>query len=358
MTLSIYLPVPNLFRAVLSVEHTCDSWMALFLVFVCLFMAHVCHSRVVHSSVAAFAVASRPSARKGGSEGLQAQTAAVESTDLSSLLEHGVIPISERKFLVNGWRWHTMSVIRDLSRFRAVLSNLRTNFKENHRDFLSRGVSEERLLEMQVKQTMKVMACLKFVIGFNWKALMGVENQLFFPWLQDFLPKDVANMLKDFGTEHDYIKKQWTKLENRCEIYLVELESRKKGDNVGVMSQERGTLLFLEHLAFLYQVDGMLVDLQQAALRVQSLQQGVFVPLVAAYVKTQDQERFNNKVVSSLGLLDSQVHLVSMHDAIAHDMVEKNLWKNQIPKIARSLLPLWRRRLYTPKANCLVGSEP
>lgn len=333
---------------------------ALLLLAICLYMVQMGHSRVVRHSIAAFAVARPSRSRQGAAEGIQAQTGVVESEHVSTLLESGIIPMAERQFLVNGWRWHTMSVIRDLSRFRAVLTNLRTAFKEKHKDSLSRGMGEEQLIELQVKQTMKVISCVKFVIGFNWKALMGVETKLFFPWLQDFLPKDVANMLKDFGTEHDYIKKQWAILENRCEGFLGELESRRElKDGLNQMTQERGTLLFLEHLAFLYQIDEMLVDLQQAALRVQSLQQGVFVPLVAAYVKTHDQERFNNKVVSSLGLLDSQVHLVSMFDAIAHDANEKALWKSQIPKIARSVLPLWRKRLYAPKANCLVAStEP
>ena len=47
---------------------------------------------------------------------------------------------------------------------------------------------------------------------------------------------------------------------------------------------------FLEHLAFLYQIDEILVDMQQSALHIQSLQQGAFVPIVAAYASTKAQE--------------------------------------------------------------------
>lgn len=309
--------------------------------------------RLARTPFAAFAVVSRPSPNSARDIGVKGGTL---GESLKTLIESGGVPVDKRRFLVNGWRWHTMSVIRDLSRFRAVLGTLRIAFKDRHKEALTKGIDEEQLLDLQMKQTKKVVSCMKFVIGFNWKALMGVETKLFFPWLRDLLPKDIANMLTDFGTEHEYIREKWITLENRCDAFLRELETRKgttkKG---GGISQERCTLLFLEHLAFLYQVDEMLVDLQQSALRVQSLQQGVFVPLVAAYVKTQDQERFNTKVVSSLGLLDSQVHLVSMYDAIMHDSDEKVLWKNQIPKIARSVLPLWRKRLYAPKANCLTA---
>ena len=59
--------------------------------------------------------------------------------------------------------------------------------------------------------------------------------------------------------------------------------------------------------------------------------------------------------MSNLGLLESQIHLVSMCDAIQHDHVESKLFKKQIPKIARSVLPLWRKRLYIPRTkNCFM----
>jgi hypothetical protein len=272
--------------------------------------------------------------------------------EILSLTDSGDVPVENRKFLVNGWRWHTMSVIRDLNRFRGVVRGLSAEFKEKHRQSLSGYVGERELLDLQVKQTAKVVSTAGFVLGFNWKALVRVETTLFFPWLRKLLPSNVESLLKDYGTEHEYIKDRWAKLDDRCTELMDSLERRRVEDTPpSSYPEDQSTVTFLEHLAFLYQIDEMLVDLQQAALRVQSLQQGAFVPLVAAYVDVRDQERFNNKVVSSLGLLDSQVHLVSMFDALSGDEHEKELWVEQIPKIARSVLPLWRKRLYNPKVK-------
>jgi hypothetical protein len=248
-----------------------------------------------------------------------------------------------------------MSVVRDLNRFRGVVRGLSAEFKEKHRQSLSGYVGERELLDLQVKQTAKVVSASGFVLGFNWKALVRVDTTLFFPWLRKLLPSKVEGLLKDYGTEHEYIKDRWAKLDDRCTEFMVNLERRRVEDTSSpppsYYREDQSTVTFLEHLAFLYQIDEMLMDLQQAALRVQSLQQGVFVPLVAAYVDVRDQERFNNKVVSSLRLLDSQVHLVSMFDALSGDEHERELWVEQIPKIARSVLPLWRKRLYNPKVK-------
>jgi len=280
-------------------------------------------------------------------------------SDISEVIDDGPVPISEREFIVNGWRWHTMSVLRDLSRFRAVVGSLQSKFKEKHKKSLDGHLSENELLNVQLQQVNKVISCFDFVCGFNWKALIKVETKIFFPWLRELLPKHVDYLLSDYGTEHKYIEKRFLIMQGRCLAYETKLKKRESGSKSGSGTTEEQTAVFLEHLAFLYHVDEMLVDMQQAALRVQSLQQGVFVPFVAAYVKTKTQEAFNNKVVTNLGLLDSQIHLVSMCDAISHDDVERNLWKLQIPKIARSVLPLWRKRLYRPRTkNCFeIGRD-
>ena len=39
---------------------------------------------------------------------------------VARLLAAGPVPAGEREFLVNGWRWHARSVLRDVGRFQAV----------------------------------------------------------------------------------------------------------------------------------------------------------------------------------------------------------------------------------------------
>jgi hypothetical protein len=48
-----------------------------------------------------------------------------------------------------------------------------------------------------------------------------------------------------------------------------------------------------------------------------------------------------------------QVLLVAMYDTIRGQAWEYARFKNEIPAVARVLIPTWRRALYNPRAQCL-----
>ena len=73
----------------------------------------------------------------------------------------GPIPNATRKYVIHGWRWHTMSVLRDLDRFSHMLVT------KPNRSLLSNAYD--------------------FVITFNLGALMRVEKEIFIPWLKQML---------------------------------------------------------------------------------------------------------------------------------------------------------------------------
>ena len=47
--------------------------------------------------------------------------------------------------------------------------------------------------------------------------------------------------------------------------------------------------------------------------------------------------------------------LGAMVEAIQDDHKELSLFKEQIPRVAQALIPVWRKRLYLPKVVCLQG---
>ena len=105
--------------------------------------------------------------------------------ELRSIIKQGPVPATDRDFLINGWRWHTKSVLRDISRFINIIDdtvlgmNLRTNKK-----FLEK----DGTVKLNKLQKERIQECFNFVMNFNWKALMRVEREIFFPWLQELLP--------------------------------------------------------------------------------------------------------------------------------------------------------------------------
>lgn len=115
--------------------------------------------------------------------------------DLVVAIANGPIEKSERKFLINGWRWHTKSVVRDLEKFQAFVHKCKT----------SKSQSTSRLTD-----------CYDFVCGFNWKALMRVEREIFFPWMEELLPNYSKEMIKDIVREHDVIVDLMSQLRNSC----------------------------------------------------------------------------------------------------------------------------------------------
>ena len=79
------------------------------------------------------------------------------------------------------------------------------------------------------------------------------------------------------------------------------------------------------------------------------------VPAVAKLVSAKEQKSFNNKVLRNLGLLDSRLYLVGMHDAVweSGNLEERELFEEAIPAIPRMMIPRWRRNLYEPQAGVL-----
>ncbi len=67
------------------------------------------------------------------------------------------------------------------------------------------------------------------------------------------------------------------------------------------------------------------------------------------------QKSFNNRVLLNLGILESRLHLVGMHDAVWESGIEaeKKAFENEIPYVARILIERWRQSLYIPKAGAL-----
>ena len=88
----------------------------------------------------------------------------------------------------------------------------------------------------------------------------------------------------------------------------------------------------------------------------------LLVPAVAKMVPEAKQKSFNNRVLLGLGVLDSRLHLVHMHEAVfggdaiddALDMdTERRLFRSAIPSIPQKMIARWRKKLYDPVAGVL-----
>lgn len=104
--------------------------------------------------------------------------------ELRTIIDQGPVPRTDRDFLINGWRWHTKSVLRDISRFIHIIDDtvVGMNLKSN------KTSKKDDAMKLDKVQKERIQECFNFVMNFNWKALMRVEREIFFPWLQELLP--------------------------------------------------------------------------------------------------------------------------------------------------------------------------
>lgn len=79
------------------------------------------------------------------------------------------------------------------------------------------------------------------------------------------------------------------------------------------------------------------------------------IPAVSRVVPPKVQKSFNSKVLRNLGLLESRLHLVAMHDAVWElgSKAEEDAFVREIPYVARMMIDSWRRSLYLPRAGAL-----
>ena len=80
-------------------------------------------------------------------------------------------------------------------------------------------------------------------------------------------------------------------------------------------------------------------------------EESFLVPAVAQLVSDSEQKSFNNRVLRKLGILDSRLHLVSMHEAVQNNEAEQRLFQETIPAIAQMMIPRWKRLMYEPRVG-------
>jgi hypothetical protein len=128
------------------------------------------------ASVAATTIADRP-AKLDGLRQLQQRferfRARTDSRGLTALLsrrdpfDDAPVPAGERRFLINGWRWHHRAAVRELRRLIGCLRAAERTGCPCAAE-LCRGYD--------------------FVWGFSWRALHSIEAELYLPWLRAHLP--------------------------------------------------------------------------------------------------------------------------------------------------------------------------
>ena len=254
---------------------------------------------------------------------------------ISSLVQKG--EVSSDDFHVHGWRWHSLSFVRDAKRLERLALHL-----------LKAGD------DMREEDGAMLDKAAEHVIDFNLAGLTNVENDVWFPWLRERLCGDKSTEIvaeerhrKQLGRIIDAVVEERDHL-NRL-AYAVRDQAKVASASDGDPSKRKEAITNVAEMS------------ASLATRFQSLfetsAERILVPAVALIVPERDQRSVSNKVIRKLGVLDSRRHLVGMYDAVLDEgsMKERELFESEMPSLARAMIPRWRRKLYDPTAGMLDG---
>ena len=136
------------------------------------------------------------------------------SKDIQRIIAEGPIPKSERQFLINGWRWHTASALRDLERYSVVIEKIEAECDMNQ---LNDKKSNEDIKN-------RIISCYNYVCDYNLKALIKIESELFFPWLQRLLPSGALPLMSEIMQEQADVRILSNQIGQLCESLSGDIE--------------------------------------------------------------------------------------------------------------------------------------
>jgi hypothetical protein len=264
---------------------------------------------------------------------------------------------SARAFHVQGWRWHTMSLIREARRLHHLAVQLQDNCHVQNIDAFA---------------SLQIVA--EYTVGFNMKGLHRVEKDLFFPWVRT---KTKSIQEKDVVRAFDDVLDQLEKDRQRNEMLGASLVR-----TVDIFSSNE-TMSPVLPVLLTYLSLAQPLQMEKAALASDSSisqdarsravgdvaanaaaiaestnsmlerEEAIVVPAIATLVPEAEQKSFNNQVIRKLGIFDSRLHLVGMHEAVADNQTERQLFQETIPSIPQMMIPRWKRTMYEPRAGAL-----
>lgn len=248
-----------------------------------------------------------------------------------------------RAFHIQGWRWHSMSLMRDSYRLGRLV------------DRLSRGGWGDG---SDVREGLEALdRAAGYVVEFNMAGLFRVESTMFMEFLGEHLC-DEGGSIGRFGGSG---KNSTTEAGAFKEVLDEIDEHRTQSERIGRELRERARAAsdpsVPPHVRR-RNLDEIGRSCERLAERIRSmreLQETLVVPAVARVVPSKVQKSFNNRVLLNLGLLESRTHLVGMRDAVWESDAEseRKKFEEEIPYVARAMIERWRKSLYVPRAGAL-----
>jgi hypothetical protein len=173
---------------------------SLYSVFVCVYSLTLLSQAFLVCAVEPSCVSAEP-VGGGGQYGVDAPVDSVIRDFLASQ-DEGLTDMG--KFHVHGWRWHTLSLVRETKRLQKLAERFQIRFSLDEGDASTTGSTTTN--NKDAPHPLKQAA--DYVVGFNLKGLHKIEADCFFPWMREKIVSltDGNDVSKAFATVMDQLE--------------------------------------------------------------------------------------------------------------------------------------------------------
>jgi len=277
-------------------------------------------------------------------------------------------------FHIHGWRWHTLALAREASMLHRwsegkllgqtssstangsridKAGNEPSNANENNECDINANDADGGTVPIDAAG---LKQAANYLVEFNMKGLHAVETDLFIPWARSKadanLPSHVAAAL---GIVLDRLDHERRHIQTLGRDLLERASGGSEARASSSSDSDASSSVSRHALAGISEYAAAIAHKARALLE---LEDRLLVPTVARAVSESEQKAFNDKVIRKLGLWDSRLHLVGMHEAVSElgNDSDKRLFDTVIPGIPRRMIPRWRRLLYQPRVGVLFAA--
>lgn len=227
-------------------------------------------------------------------------------------------------YRIHGWRWHHISLLRDLGLVNEALTEGR---------MCSPGDSG-------LESRREVLRAYSHILDENWEIHDRVESTLLYPWINKHSDVGIGRRLllnildrkrKILLSKREKLRDSLVKLslgERKCTPMVHNISS----DALGLRSEAAETFLLAERLV---------------------------IPTVRKLFSEDEQRSFNRTVLRNLSPMQAQISLVVFRDSLydiphggATDKDRRD-FEAQVPSPIRALIPLWRKSLLSFRSQIL-----
>lgn len=257
--------------------------------------------------------------------------------------------IRRDEFVVYGWRWHHLGIVRDLRRLSTSIEKRQAQLCPASS---SHGPTTFTLTSSARSQWIALKDMFDHILHDNWGLHDHVEEELFFPWIEKRLSSTYPHLHLPFLKDVALIGTQRALLAQDAKA-LARLVSATVIDQFGKNTKSSSACD-----RSLHSIRSKVDRLSEEAENLFTISEDAMIPRVTDTFSRAEQLRFNDKVISNISGKQARISLVIFEHAIHDSPPDALHFRKGVPGPIRKLaLPYWFKKFVAHKIRFVTDTH-